>query len=431
MLSTINRGYVCFEQPVTTAEAEALMMYWDVDFEEMSFKFKVTDINNEFAPTVTNIASLARSKSSYCCDLSNFRCMNCGVGETIRIRSNFKEQANSYGYTCEDCLEKQEKKVLARFTEVLDSYTDDLYNSTFDYNELSYMEKLALFLLLSEYHREDGGPLYCDAKRFSLTGCHQTDRDFIAKFVEKGAILVIEERSVEIKALKKEFHAIREKKFKFHESKKSTCLRVNYDSPEMETYASGMYLRFSNYSNAMELQTALYADICERKLTKSDIEDFQHIVERSRISLLYDVARAYADEFNFTFESSMKLDNLLKYLAKNFKLPVISNYLHQRALNVSSQINQNPVPGYIKNKLFAKEIDVHLTKAKSRGWNIVYEKFLPGSVDTPLLESFTCNHFFENEFNWFDLTMSEIIEKWAAGVDLNFQSDTLSVRSID
>ena len=129
MLSTINRGYVCFEQPVTTAEAEALMMYWDVDFEEMSFKFKVTDINNEFAPTVTNIASLARSKSSYCCDLSNFRCMNCGVGETIRIRSNFKEQANSYGYTCEDCLEKQEKKVLARFTEVLDSYTDDLYNS--------------------------------------------------------------------------------------------------------------------------------------------------------------------------------------------------------------------------------------------------------------------------------------------------------------
>ena len=60
--------------------------------------------------------------------------MNCGVGETIRIRSNFKEQANSYGYTCEDCLEKQEKKVLARFTEVLDSYTDDLYNSTFDYN---------------------------------------------------------------------------------------------------------------------------------------------------------------------------------------------------------------------------------------------------------------------------------------------------------
>ena len=328
-------------------------------------------------------------------------------------------------------MKKQEKKVLARFTEVLDSYTDDLYNSTFDYNELSYMEKLALFLLLSEYHREDGGPLYCDAKRFSLTGCHQTDRDFIAKFVEKGAILVIEERSVEIKALKKEFHAIREKKFKFHESKKSTCLRVNYDSPEMETYASGMYLRFSNYSNAMELQTALYADICERKLTKSDIEDFQHIVERSRISLLYDVARAYADEFNFTFESSMKLDNLLKYLAKNFKLPVISNYLHQRALNVSSQINQNPVPGYIKNKLFAKEIDVHLTKAKSRGWNIVYEKFLPVSVDTPLLESFTCNHFFENEFNWFDLTMSEIIEKWAAGVDLNFQSDTLSVRSID
>ena len=53
MLSTINRGYVCFEQPVTTAEAEALMMYWDVDFEEMSFKFKVTDINNELQFRIT------------------------------------------------------------------------------------------------------------------------------------------------------------------------------------------------------------------------------------------------------------------------------------------------------------------------------------------------------------------------------------------
>lgn len=431
MLSTTNRGYICFEQPVTTAEAEALMMYWDVKFDEMSFKFKVTDINNEFSPTITNIASLARSKSSYCCDLPNFRCKCCGRGDPIRIRSNFKKQANSYGYTCESCLEAQEKKVLARFTEVLGSCTEDLYNSTFDYKELSYMEKLGLFLLLSEYHREDGGPLFCDSKQFSLTGCHQTDRDFIAKFVQKGAILVIEERSEEIKTLKKEFHAIREKKFKFHESKQSTCLRVNYDSPEMETYASGMYLRFSNYSNAMELQTALYADICERKLTKSDIEDFQYIVERSRISLLYDVARAYAEEFKFTFESSMKLDNLLKYLAKNFKLPVISNYLHQRALNVSSQLNQNPVPGYIKNKLFAKEIEGHLTKAKNRGWEITFVRYLPVSVDTSLLESFTCNHFFENEFNWFDLTISEILQKWLDGVDLNFKSDALAARAIN
>jgi len=426
MLATNNQGYICFEQAVTKAESEALLMYWEVNFDEMRFKYKVADINDEFSPYVTNVALLARSKSSYSCDLPNFKCNDCGVGEPITIRSNFKDQANAYGYTCESCLEQQESLVLNRFTEVLNTTTEDLYNSSFDYNELSYMEKVGLFLLLTEYHREDGGPLYCDATCFSLTGCDQTDRDLITKFVEKGAILVVEERSEELKSLKEKFRFIREMKFKFHESKHDQCLSVNYQSTEMETYASGMYLRFSNFNNAMELQTALYEDICDRKLTMKDVQDFQYIVERARMSILYEIAKSYAEEFNFPLEDSMKLDNVLKYLAKNFKLPVISNYLHQRALNVSSNLNKKTVPGYVKNKLFAKEIDDHLTKAKSRGWPITFVRHLPVSVDTSLLESFICNHFFENEFNWFDMSIAEVLEKWMLGVDIDYQPKRLS-----
>lgn len=272
-----NQSFICIGEGVNDRELDAILLYWEFNFDELKFVNKVMDIKQKFALELSNIPSLVRAKSSFSCDLPNFQCNVCGEHKSIKIRSDFSEQANQYGYTCESCLTKREKEILSQFVEVVDKYTTDLYDSSFDYTTLSYLEKLVLFLLISEYHKEDGKPLYCDAKRFSLTGCHSTDKNFLTTFLKKGAILIVDEVSDEIKQLKSEFHKIRDMLFKFHESAKSHAVRANYRCNEMDAYASGMYLRFSDYDTAVELQSALYADICEKKIKKSDIEDFQFL----------------------------------------------------------------------------------------------------------------------------------------------------------
>lgn len=419
MATSKKRGYVCFEQAVSEDECKALTLYWEIDFDEMGFKHKVNDLKKQFAPSIGNIASLARSKTSYSCDLPNFQCVDCGNSKSIKIRSNFKEQANQYGYTCSSCLEKRETGVLTKFALVVEKYTSDLYSSSFDYTTLSYLEKVLLFLLLSEYHKKDGEPLYCDAKQFSLTGCRQTDLEYISVFVQKDALLIVDEVSSEVKELKDEFRRIREMKFRFHESSSSYGMRVSYRSEQMDSYASGMYLRFSDYKTASELKTKLYADICKRELTQSDYSDFKFLVERTRTSTILDIAEDYADEFNLSLEHSIKLDNVLRYLAKNYKLPVVSYFLFRRAEYLAAELHKNPAPKYIENKLYAKQIDDYLTICKSKDWEISYTKRLPFELNTSLFESFICSHFFDNCLNWFELTTSEVLEQWSSGDNLD------------
>lgn len=414
-----NRGYVCFEKVVSEDERNALTLYWDIDFDEMRFKHKVNDLKEQFAPSISNIASLARSKTSYSCDLPNFRCVDCGSSASIKIRSNFKEQANLYGYTCSSCLEKRETEVLSQFTLVVEKHTSDLYSSSFDYKTLSYLEKVLLFLLLSEYHKKDGEPLYCDAKEFSLTGCRQTDLEYISIFAQKNALLIVDEVSSEVKELKDEFRRIRAMKFRFHESASSYGMRVSYRSEQMDSYASGMYLRFSDYKTASELKTKLYADICKRELTQSDYSDFKFLVERTRTSTILDIAEDYADEFNLSLEHSIKLDNVLRYLAKNYKLAVVSDFLFRRARYVAAELHKKPVPKYIENKLYAKQIDDYLAFCKSKDLKITYTRRLPFDLNTSLFESFMCSHFFEGCLNWFELKTSEILEQWSKGDNLD------------
>jgi hypothetical protein len=424
MKSEQKQGYICyinltqnrFVDVVDTLEI--LDKYWELDNDANNgFAHSVTKLNQMYKGRFSNISTFAQSYSYFSIDSAPFNCQHCNCRQIFRNRQAVIS-THYKGFICRTCKDKErylaEQKPNKPFINV-EKYKNKVLESGYKLSTLTYLEKVFLFLLLSEYHRIERQPLNIISDNVSITGCKVLDVDFMNKLEQKGSLLVINEIP----------ESIREENAKLIEH--SLMLDLNQSNREQYTKGNdsgalmtGTYLCYnSEFTSFVDLLAQLYSDIEKRKLTRTDVEDIHILVERMRLNSLYQIVSWSCDKFNIQAESSLRLENTLSYLAKSNSLMTCCWFIHNRAEKVAASLNGKTLPIYIINKLLTKDLDSYLAFTESKGWELTYTKKVPPEAETSTLESFISALFLPNNFNWYSLNTKEIISSWLMGVDFD------------
>ena len=424
MKSEQKQGYICYINPTQNSfidvvdTIEILDKYWKLDNDAKNgFAYSVVTLNQMYKGKFSNISTFAQSYSYFSIDSAPFNCQHCNCRQIFRNRQAVIS-TQYRGFICSTCKDKEiyltEQKPKRPFL-IVEGYKNEILASGYKLSTLTYLEKVFLFLLLSEFHRIERQPLNIISDNFSITGCKVLDSDFMTKLEQQGLLLVINEIP----------ESIREANAKLIEH--SLMLDLNHSNREQYTKGldsgalmTGTYLCYnSEFTTSIDLLAQLYSDIEKRKLTRIDVEDIHILVERMRLSSLYQIVSWTCDKFNIQAESSLQLENTLKYLAKSNSLMTCCWTIHYRAEKVAASLNGKKLPIYITNKLLTKDLNSYLAFIQSKGWELTYTKKLPPEVETSTLESFISALFLPNNFNWYSLNTEEIISSWLMDVDFD------------
>ena len=420
-----SRGMICYCDSVSENELEAINLYWEMNEATNSgFSFTVSELQAKFKGKVSNLNNLIKKKSCFTFDPDSSACNWCGKITIAYKRKDVLDIKKSDVYVCKTCIhEKQERERLeeeqrkrALFS-TIKNIKQQMLLGNYSVSTLSYVEKLYLFLLLSEYYEADGEPLKIDVENFCLAGSSESDHQYISQLVQKNILISIKEIPDEIRVLTDKLVFEGPNAFSRHDWMGTARRSENYliSSP----FKVGVYLcQCEKGGSTSSLLQTLYTDICEINLTQRDFEDISILVESVRLGNLYDIVDWISADCRIPVEKSIKLENLLKHLAKSYPLRVCCWLLYSQADKVAAHLHKTNTPSYISKKLLAKKTDDYLTLAKEKGWEFSYTKKLPDDIETSALESLVADHFLEGNFNWQMLTTSEVIKGWTKNAKL-------------
>ncbi|WMS94321.1 hypothetical protein RB215_13835 [Pseudoalteromonas sp. HL-AS2] len=405
--------YICYEQEVSEREVIIINEYWSLASSEIpSFTYSIKkhdELYKSYKNDVGNLTSLIKKKSSVSCCHPSFICDSCKSKVTTSSRHECLSRLKLASYTCERCLMTAAEKVKKKSFDIINAYKNKILQSDYQLTSLTYVEKLCLFILLTEYQSADRQPLRIIPEALHLSGCREIDIKYIRSLESKGVLAIVESVPTEV--------AQANNQLKYNRSSFLAPADVKRGNGE---FGMGVYLRYTNeFESPIELQQRLYSEICSRKFKESDIEDLRILINDIRLNNFYKIIAWVSEEFRVPIESSLKLEGLLNHCAKNYSPFVVCYYMYSNAEKVAAQLYRRNTQIYIANKLFTKLFDNYLTMAAEKGWTLKYTKKLPDTIETSPLESLVSSHFCGNNFNWLLLNTNEIFDYWISGADLN------------
>ena len=408
--------YICYEQEVNEREIIIINEYWSLASSEIpSFTYSVKEHNELYKiykSDVGNLANLIKKKSSVSCCHPSFICDSCKSKMTTSSRHVCLSRLKQTSYTCDRCEMIAVEKIKKESLDIINAYKNKILQSDYSFSSLTYVEKLCLFILLTEYHSADKQPLRINPESLHLTGCDEVDIKYIRSLKSKGVLAIVDSVPDEVIQANNQLNYNRYRVTSFW-----APAEVKRGDSE---FSPGIYLRYTNeFESSAELQQKLYSEICSRKFKESDIEELRILINDIRLNNFYNIITWVSEEFRIHIESSLKLEGLLNHCAKNHSLLAICYCMYSNAEKVAAKLHSRDTPIYIANKLFTKLFDDYLTMASDRGWSLTYTKRLPDTVETSPLESLVSSHFCGNNFNWFLLNTNEIFDYWISGADLN------------
>lgn len=409
----MNNLYVCYEQEVNENEVIVINEYWSLTNSNVpSFTYSVTKHKELFKGDVGNIANLIKNKSSVSSCHPGFNCNCCQSRTPVLLRNICISRLKLSSYTCDNCLAAEAEKNKKELLGIINTYKNKLLDSDYDLTDLTYIEKLCLFILISEYHAVDRQSLRINPEALHLSGCNEVDIKYIRSLESKGVLALIDSIPKKIADANDQLNY---NKYRVDNFWNQT--EINRGDGE---FGPGIYLRYTNeIESSIDLLQKLYDEICTRKFKKSDIEDIKILINDIRLNNFYNIIAWVRDEFQIPIESSLKLEGILNYCAKNYSLLVVCYCMYSNAEKVAAKLYKRNSPFYIENKLFTKQLDDYFTRASAQGWSLKYKKKLPDTVETSPIESLVSSHFCGNYFNWFLLNTKEIFDYWMSGADLN------------
>ncbi|NVK25933.1 MAG: hypothetical protein HWE10_13485 [Gammaproteobacteria bacterium] len=428
MIRNNNRvGIICYLKPLTNEELQVVNRYWEINSSDPSkFAKKVDDIKALF-PEIGIPSAFVSENSEFVITNDEFSCSKCGKMPKARNRTNYLAKLKKTNYVCDECqaiaiqLERQRKQeIINTYKNIIVSYKATLFEKDYDLSDLTYVEKISLFLILNSYYNNDK-PLSITNENLDLSGSQDFDSKLFVDLAQKGCLVIVNDLPEEVQEA---YDAIYGRYSRLHYDNGYNRSRYS----ETRDLAQGVYFNMpTQIEDISQVRTELYAHICASKISVSDIQQITQLVEDIRLANLYECINwLEKEEFRIPIEKTMKLDSLLKFVSKNYSLDKTYYSLWYHARETGAYIQKIGSRDFKTPRYFGKFLSDYFTKVKTKGWELKYTRSLPMDVNTSAIESLICELYFDDEFNWVSLTTTEIVSTWLKKLDI---TDTLLIEN--
>lgn len=411
-------GMICYLKTLDMEELKLINKYWEiVPLNASNFTMTVTQLGSLF-PHLSSPSSLASNKSEFVIIDKNFTCPKCGSMPKVSNRMKYLAALKHPNPVCSECKAKAIELKRERNKNIISAYKASLFDKDYDLADLTYVEKISLFLILNSYYNDDK-PLSITNENLDLSGSQDFDSKLFVDLAQKGCLVIVDDLP---EVVQEAYDAIY-----------GRYSRLNYDNgynrsrySETRSLAQGIYFNMpKQIEDISQVRTELYSHICASKISTSEIQQITQLVEDIRLANLYECIDWLEQvEFKIPVEKSMKLDSLLKFIAKRYSLDKTYYSLWYYARKTGAYIQKIGSRDFKTPKYFVKFLSDYFTDVKTNGWELKCTRSLPMDVNTSAIESLICELYFDDEFNWVSLTTAEIVSTWLKKLDV---TDTLLI----
>jgi len=407
-------GIICYTQPLEMEELQVVNKYWEISSSDsLEFSMKVDDIRALF-PEIGMPSSFVSKNSEFVITDNKFACSKCEKMPRVSNRKNYLTTLKSVNTLCSDCKTEEAELEQKRNIDILDNYKVSLFEKDYDLADLTYIEKLNLFLILSSYYNDDK-PLSITNENLDLSGSQDFDSKLFVEMNNKGCLVIVNNLPDEVQDA--------------HDAIYGSFSRLQYDknhrynrtiAAEPGELIKGIYFNMpKQIEDISQVRSELYSHICASKISTSEIQQITQLVEDIRLANLYDCINWLGqEEFKIPIEKSMKLDSLLKFISKSHPLDKVYYSMWYQARETAAYIHKTGSKDFKTPKLFGKFLSDFFTRVKTKGWELKCTRNLPMGVNISAIESLSCELYFDDEFNWVSLTTAEIVSKWLKKLDI-------------
>ena len=388
---------------------ELLFDYWKfVDEIKFDFAFTAKFLMNKYnlegyddlSARVTDAGSLLIKKLK--------DCNNCYADFVFSNRANFKNlklKILREDIICYDCKKLRNLKKVKKMIVDIQEHECKLSNENLELLELSYLEKIYLYLLIENYKNS---PLKNWNSLYALN--YSGNQFLVRKIIEKGYIKEIKGchscnlKQAELRSLlmenQKEFDGELKNKIKNY-------LNLNFD------YHCKIVVP-EKINDIDSWLIEIYSNIINAILTINDVKEIEEFILNQRFFDIYRLVGLVCEKNSIPWKKDNAFDYEISRMIGKYNLEVIFNILNYCAKNATSQLYKmeklsDSKFDFKKNHVFRYEISARIDKLDKSDNVELYSKSLPyGWVDSEE-ELFINSYIIESDKRWSKYTPKEIL----------------------
>lgn len=400
---------------------QLLLDYWKFG-EKRTFALSLKDVIEKYGIQTPSILTKEVGKIGFL-QVSRLKdCGRCCDKYEFYVRSNFTyylDRVKGLDNKCIKCFNEKNIKYAKDTLEYFKNNYFPLQPKLIENQELSYLEKIHLYLLIENYIRNIGkvrkwyslhalsGYFYGDIleiladKGFILN--HDNKLDLMSKQTDLG-ILYRWNQNIFDSSLSEEIFNFLKFNFEYH-----TEIVI---PPQFE--------------NINDWIVELFKDIKECKLELVDIKDLENFLFDMRISEIY----ALAEFVCASNKIPLCKDNALEFefirMVDKYNLEQIYNIFNYQATYTTStlykiSVSEHDSLKFSKDKLFTKNIGYFITRMEQKSPDQHYSKSLPLSWEQSEFEQFVSAHIIGSAEKWEKLTPKQILSCWLNAVEYDIE----------
>jgi len=396
--------YIIYDMEDVSEEDQILVeAYWMLNPDKpRQFYYYVADIEKEFELDRKALSELIRNNYWLTGSGEKFFCVNCGARTFVKLRAEYLElQKRKSESKCDECKLKEEREIiqreeleLAERLRVQAKFEEECLFADYSVHDLTYIETFFIFLWLSNKELStEVLQIVSKSNSESVTGVEELDAMIISQLAAKGVVLELDEEFI---------------------SKHEINKVLDLPSIKFET----VLRKSKQYINMYEFCERLYERFCEDSVTVSDVKEISFVVESIRLNNLYSVVDWLEREHRIKIKINTKLDGLLRHLSNRLSLSKCVYVMYYNAKDVAAFIHSKKPDFNVLAHLFTSFTDTYLKRLDKNSWTVEYARAVPDSVHTSALEVLICERFFETEYNWWRLSVDEVVSEWVGALNV-------------
>lgn len=411
-----NDFYVVFEKELDQLEVELILKYWKF-YEDDSLKFlntiKSLTLNTDFKNTsqVSTFVSERCYLTSTCLD---FSCKICKSAFKASSREHFKRIIDAESI-CEECkiveINKEAKDILKIMKYDIDE--NNYFSVDFFECNTSYLEKIYLFIILSEFDVKENG-LINRWDSFSMKK-YSKEFDFIlGSLIEKNVIF-----RVKFEAELDSYIRYMQNFFCRNKFILDPSIIDQYRPISEKIPSQGFYLRRAKEDDSyQDWMIEIFQGIQNSILSDNDINILRNYIQYIQLNKVYVLLNTVKEAYAIDVEQNIALDSIFIFLINNYSLQHIYNIFCYQAEKTTTIIHVKTKGGKVKlsytekSKIFRSKVEAYLNYLSAQNKKHEHTKPLPFNWHTTHIEYFTSIHIFQEGINWASLSTQEIISKW-------------------
>lgn len=410
---------ICYSVGVSDIEVSVINDYWRGHFgTRAEFYFRVGDISHAYRLGGARSVAKIVSESCFAQNSNKFVCACCGVVEPVSSRAQLIERVRLLEFRCSECQRVAREELLDRSAKVIGEFKrSNLF--PFDYiDKLDVVESVFLFSVVA------GGvdlrlPIAQGANEICVTGVPAIDYSIFSSLLGKRVFAFIESLPPEVES-----------------ASKSMCVADNTSRSRTRNFSEvcvspdgvyrGVYILCpAEGCDAGGLLKVLHARIARDRLSIEEVTRMRQIVTEIKQVGLYGLIGEVAREFKLQIENSSALQALLLHLAERYSPTKLFYTFHAQADRVIVYQHKKGIYSFAQRHLFAKFLGNYIDYIEEHGLELKKSKSFPPNVGGAPFETFFCNFFLDDHFDWSRLSAREVVSRWLERVQIGEEMPAL------